>query len=193
MAGRLLPPVTSALDALRACGALACGYIDRPNSNAIARACALDNIAYDAIDAALLRRNDARIAGIADRHLMELVLAPGHRCALFDPAWEVNDLLGPHAMRACYVNVGAGAGRNATIGRIEAPAWCVDSINVMAAALARHARMGEGYPLVLKAAHEEAVVSKEDAREIEQALEQALLARGIVPRMSSKQSAKDRA
>ena len=49
----------------------------------------------------------------------------------------------------------------------------------------------DGYPFILKAAHEEAVVTKEDQREIEAALEQALLERGIQPRTSPKQSAKD--
>jgi hypothetical protein len=192
-AGRLLPPIARALDIMRDGGALVCGYIDRPNSNAIAHACAMDGAAYDAVDTRLLKHNDARIAGIADRHLMEIALAPGHRSALFDPAWEVNDLLGAHAMRACYANFGQGTGRAAIIGRIEAPAWCAAQVGTLAAILGRHARLGEGYPLILKAAHEESVISKDDAREIEQAIELALLTRGIVPRPSSKYSAKERA
>jgi hypothetical protein len=192
-AQRLLPPIVRALDALRECGALVCGYIDRPNSNAVTRACALNGADYDKIDAAFLRANEAHIRGIADRHLMEIQLRAGHRSATFDPHWEVNELFGAHAMRACYVNFGAGAGRRAVIGRIETPQWCMGQIDVLAKVLYRHAMLGEGYPLILKAAHDESVISKDDAREIEHAIEQTLVNRGIVQRLSNKQSAKDRA
>jgi hypothetical protein len=192
LAGKLLPPVRRALDAMKVCGALVCGYIDRPNSNPIAQVCALGGVEFDPVDEALLRKNDSRIAGIVDRHLMEIVLKPAQRTALFDPNWEVNDLLSAHAMRACYVNFGLGTGRDAVIGRIEAPAWCTSDTGTLAAILYRHAKMGEGYPVILKAAHQEAVVSKDDALEIEEIVQQTLLARGIVPRGSFKQDAKVR-
>jgi hypothetical protein len=192
LATKLLPPITRALDAIQASGALVCGYIDKPNSNALARACALEGKPFDQISDGLLRANDGRIAGIVDRHLMEIALAPAHRTALFDPNWEVNDVMGMHAMRACYVNFGAGAGIASVVGRIEVPQWCTSHIGVLAAVLHRHANMGEGYPLILKAAHQESVVGKDDARDIESAIQQELLKRGIVPRGSYKQDAKDR-
>lgn len=191
LATKLLPPVTHALDAINASGALVCGYIDRPNSNAIARACALDGEPFGQVTDGLLRANDGRIAGIVDRHLMEMALKPSRRTALFDPNWEVNDLLGVHTMRACYVNFGIGAGIGSVVGRIEAPQWCASQMGVLAAVLQRHANMGEGYPLILKAAHQESVVGKDDARDIESAIQQELLRRGIVPRGSYKQAAKD--
>jgi hypothetical protein len=191
-ATKLLPPVARALDAMRASGAWVCGYIDKPNSNAIARACALDGTTYDAISESLLKMNDGRIAGIVDRHLMERALPATKRTALFDPNWEVNDLLHDHAMRACYVNFGSGLGRGAVIGRIEVPMWGVPHVGDLAAVLQRHANMGEGYPLILKAAHQESVVSKEDAAQIEASIGQALLARGVLPHGSFKQEAKDK-
>lgn len=190
-AAKLLPPITRALAALKACGAYVCGYIDRPNSNAVARACALDGTSFDRITESLLRANDGRIAGIVDRHLMEIALPAERRTAVFDPNWEVNESLGQHAMRASYVNFGPGAGTAAVIGRIEVPMWCANHIGTLAAVLQRHANMGEGYPLILKAAHQESVVSKEDHKDIEQALHQELLKRGIVPHGSYKQDAKD--
>ncbi len=194
LAPKLLPPVSRALDQMKACGALVCGYIDKPNSNALARACALHGTSFDTVSESLLRTNDGRIAGIVDRHLLEIALKPGQRMALFDPHWEVNDLLGDNAMRACYVNFGTGNGTFATIGRIEVPQWCAttSAISTLAAVLQRHANMGEGFPLILTAAHQESVLSKEDVRDIEQAIQHELLGHGIVPRGSYKQDAKDR-
>lgn len=192
-AERLLKPLKAALNVMRDCGAWVCGYIDRPNSNSIVRACALAGLSTDAVTERTLRERET--TGIFDRHLLEQELAPAHRTALFDPSWEVNapQYLGTHAMRACYVNFGE-PGRP-IIARVEVPQWCAGAaqIGALCAVLHRHARLGSGYPLILKAAHEEAVVSKEDQREIELTIEQVLLARGILARASFKQEAKDRA
>lgn len=194
-AEQLLERLTAALSIMRDCGAWVCGYIDRPNSNSIARACALAGLSPEAVTERTLREREREIGGVFDRHLLEHELAPARRTALFDPRWEVNtpQYLGVHAMRACYVNFGE-PGRP-IIARIEAPQWCAGAaqIGVLCAVLYRHARLGGGYPFILKAAHEEAVVSKEDQRAIELAIEQALLARGILARASFKQEAKDRA
>ncbi len=191
---RMLRPLRQALGAMRECAALVCGYIDRPNSNSIARACALAGLTPDRVTERTLRECERDLAGIFDRHLLERELAPSHRTAMFDPRWEVNapQHLGEHAVRACYVNLGE-PGRP-IIARIEVPQWCAgpEQVGALCAVLHRHARLGEGYPLILKAAHEEAVVSKEDQHAIEQVLEQALLARGILTQMSFKQAAKDR-
>jgi len=192
LSAKLLPPLSSGLDAMRASGALVCGYIDKPNSNALARACALDGMPFNAVDEHMLRTSDARLTGIVDRHLLELSLGAAFRTALFDPHWEVNDRLGQHAMRACYVNFGLGQGVSSIIGRLEMPEWCSGEASVLAAVLHRHAHLGDGYPLILKAAHQTSVVSKDDARDIEQAIQLELLKRGIVPRGSLKQDAKDR-
>jgi hypothetical protein len=144
-----------------------------------------------------LKNESVRCAGIFDRHLLDDHLQPAHRTALFDPRWEVNEPahLGPHAMRCCYVNVGPGQGPRAALGRMEAPAWCAtpDNIAILSAILLRQARMGGNYPLILKVAHEEAVVGKDDQKEMETALMQALIDRGITPYQSFKQAAKESA
>ncbi|MFN4292750.1 MAG: DNA double-strand break repair nuclease NurA [Thermoflexales bacterium] len=189
----LLKPFKAALSVMHECGAWVCGYIDRPNSNSIARACALAGLSPNEVNEQTLSQRGT--AGIFDRHLLEQELAPARRTALFDPGWEVNAsrYLGEHAMRACYVNFGE-PGRP-VIARIEAPQWCAGAaeIGALCAVLWRHSRLGNGYPLILKAAHDEAVVSKQDQRELEQAIEQAMLASGILARASFKQEAKERA
>jgi len=197
-AERLLRPLVAALSAMRAAGAIVVGYIDRPNSAAVAQTCALLGLPSDMrTDDAAARAAAAGVEGIYDRHLFEQTLAPGHRSALFDPGWQVNEprFLGEHAMRACYANFGDGLGARAVPARLEMPLWCAapENFAVVTGVLRRHAALDpDGYPFVLKAAHELAVVGRDDQREIEAALEQELLARGMRPRYSPKQAAKNR-
>jgi hypothetical protein len=193
---RMLEAFKRAMLDLQMSGALACGYIDKPNSNALVNTCALHDVPFDRVDEQALKDARIRCAGIFDRHVLNEHLQPGHRTGLFDPRWEVNEPahLGPHAMRCCYVNVGLGMGRRVALGRMEAPAWCATPANIaiLSAILLRQARMGDNYPLILKVAHEEAVVGKDDQREIENALAQVLINRGITPYPSFKSSAKER-
>jgi hypothetical protein len=195
---KLLRPIVAALNAMRAADAIVVGYIDRPNSASVAQACALFALPADARnDEDAARAAAAGVEGIYDRHILEGTLPPGCRSALFDPGWKVNEPkhLGVHAMRACYANFGDGASARAIIARLETPLWCADAARLAAVTgvLRRHAALDpDGYPFILKAAHELAVVGRDDQREIEAALEQELLARGMRPRYSPKQAAKNR-
>lgn len=193
---RMLDAFKRAMKSLQMSGALACGYIERPNSNALVNTCALLEVPFDQVSENRLKEESVRCAGIFDRHLLNDELNPAQRTALFDPRWEVNEPqhLGEHAMRCCYVNVGPGMGRRAVIGRMETPAWCAtpENIAILSAVLLRQARMGGEYPLILKVAHEEAVVGKDDQKEMENALMQALVDRGITPYQSYKAAAKER-
>jgi hypothetical protein len=166
----------------------------------VARACALVDVpAVASSDETRLReavrKAEQDIRGILDRHVLELVLPPSRRTALFEPTWLINgtQYLGQfgHTMRSCYVNVGT---TRSLIARLEMPAWCANtgSVGVLSAVIGRHARMGGGYPLCLKAAHEEAVLSYGDEREIDQAIERGLVDQGILATPSSKQEAKDK-
>jgi hypothetical protein len=98
-------------------------------------------------------------------------------------------------MRACYANFGDGLDSRAVPARLEMPLWCASAENlaVITGVLRRHAALDpDSYPFILKAAHELAVVGRDDQREIEAALEQELLNRGMRPRYSPKQAAKNR-
>lgn len=196
----LLDHVMAALNRLRACGAIVAGYIDRPNSNALARACVLST-APESVrsDEGLLREwvknADRDVLGIFDRHILEDILPPMQRTALFEPQWLINSaaFLGEdaHTIRACYLNVSAA---RPTIARLEVPHWCSDaaSMGILTAMLSRQADMGAGYPLCLKAAHEAAILTHADERQIDTAIERQILESGVLMTPSSKQEAKDR-
>jgi hypothetical protein len=201
-AGEQLTRVAKALDRMRRCNAIVAGYIDRPNSNALARSCALAEAPPAAMhDETLLRKTiksaERNMLGIVDRSVLDSLLPGAHRTALFEPTWLINgpNYLGKfgHTMRCCYVNI-ANEGARPQLARLELPAWCADeqSVGIATAVMGRHARMGGDYPLCLKAAHEEAVLSYQDEREIDQLLEGSLIERGILATPSAKQEAKDR-
>lgn len=191
---RRLARFTAALGRLRDAGALVAGYIARPGSNAIAQTCALAGVPWQDA-AAAVRRGDDRARLALDRHLLERALPSQHRTACFTPTWTINgkDFLGrdAHTMRAFYINVGRD---RPEIARVELPAWCADSadLNALTAILGRHCLMGGGYPFILKAAHEEAVLTRQDQREIERRLQSELQRRGVMTTPSPKQEAKDK-
>ncbi len=185
MLGRLM----AALDRMRDAGALVAGYIERPNSAGAVHAAATV-IAAGGDDVHALS------SGLHDRDLFAKLLSPGQRGALFDPNWTVN---GPahlgregHAMRAAYAYLAIGPARPNII-RIEVPEWCADpeSVAALTAVITRQARLGAGYPFILKAAHEEAVLTRQDQAELDSALESAMQRHGIRLTASRKQGAKE--
>ena len=201
-AGEQLSRIARALDRMRRCNAIVAGYIDRPNSNALARSCALVDVPPEAAqDEALLRQHirtaERNMLSIADRHVLSNLLPGTQRTALFEPTWLINgpSYLGRfgHTMRCCYMNT-AKQGARPQIARLEMPAWCAgeQSIGIMTDVMGRHARMGGEYPLCLKAAHEEAVLTLRDEYEIDQMLERSLIEQGVMATPSAKQEAKDR-
>lgn len=190
----ILDRLTRALERIRASGAWLAGYIDRPNSNALVRAAALADVPPDGVTAERVRKTELGAVSVFDRHILEKVLPPGFRTALFEPTWQVNNKLGAHAMRACYANFGydSDAG-HPVIARLELPEWCATPhvLSAICGAMRRHARMGAGYPFILKAAHEAALVSKDDQKQIDDLVQQSLIEAGIFAARSFKQEAKD--
>ena len=191
---RRLARFKAALGRLKQSKAIVAGYIARPSSNAIVRACALAGVPAHEV-AGGLRRGEYRPHLVVDRHLLETVIPRYHRSACFTPNWTINaaEYLGRdgHTMRAIYLNVGPD---KPEIARVEMPAWCADiaSLDILTGILARHCRMGCGYPLCLKAAHEEAVLTRQDQREIESRLQLELQRTGMISTPSPKQESKDR-
>ncbi|MCS7061723.1 MAG: DNA double-strand break repair nuclease NurA [Anaerolineae bacterium] len=198
--GRLRPGdarlsrLITALDRLRESKAIVAGYIARPSSDALVQTCRLAGV-QETDAPAFIRRAGNLPRALLDRHVLEAVLPFGHRTACFTPTWTLNgpDYLGRahHTMRAFYLNVGRG---RPEIARVELPEWCADpaSLNTLTGTLGRHCRMGGGYPFILKAAHERAVLTRQDQHEIERRLHSELQRQGMFAIPSSKQEAKEK-
>jgi hypothetical protein len=189
-----------ALDKMRKAKALVAGYIDKPDSNAFVKSAWLSRQAGSPITKSNLPNVELVMTGLYDRNFLAGWLQPAHRTALFDPNWTINsaDWLGRknHAMRACYANFGDSSPKLASrdnIVRIEVPAWCAtdDAMQVICAVLQRQTWVGNGWPFILKAAHEESIVTRQDQADLERIIRDELDRQGVRTEMSAKQFSKN--
>ena len=190
--------ISDALDKMRKAKAIVAGYIDKPDSNAFVKSAWLSrpgNNAANPITKSNLPDMELAMTGLYDRNFLAGWLQPEHRTALFDPNWQINgaEWLGRknHAMRACYVNFGDALRDN--LVRVEVPAWCAtdEAMRVVCAVLHRQTLVGNGWPFILKAAHEECLVTKNDQAELERIIRDELDRQGVRAELSAKQFSKN--
>jgi hypothetical protein len=99
----------------------------------------------------------------------------------------VNPQYGEHRIGFFYLNVGD---ENQTeIARVEAPGWVCgnpDLLNRLHGAVMAQCRLVTPYPYVLARAHELAVITTDERRQLESFVEAALLRHGIRGQPSQK-------
>ncbi len=118
---------------------------------------------------------------VRDRRLLEDVLSPGERTAVFESTSAILDkYMDPdgvdHRVLFFYVNTGR------EIARVEAPAWVMKDEtyrNMVHALVMDQCRRGQGYPPALQEAHEQAVITYDDRQIVEYLVAQALARLGI--------------
>ena len=126
---------------------------------------------------------------ITDRDLFARVLAPGERSALFGSRISVvRDYYGSsQTVRFFYLNVGE------EIARVEVPAWVAEDsalLELTHGLLLDQCRRGQGYPVALQEAHEQAVINGADREEFRRIVEEFLLQRRLPVYTSEKQRSK---
>ena len=125
---------------------------------------------------------------VRDRRLLEGVLEPGQRSAIFESTSAIlTKYADPdgvdHRVLFFYVNTGG------EIGRVEAPAWVMEDAayrDLVHALVIDQCRRGHGYPPALQEAHEQAVITHDERQMVEHLVEQALARLGISYRRSLK-------
>jgi len=119
-------------------------------------------------------RDCEAVAGVRDRELFLSLLSPGERSARFiSQSSIVQKRYGEHRVYFFYLRV------DDEIARVEVPGWVAvdESLLGLAHALVLdQCRRGQGYPVVLSEAHEQAVVTGADREEFWQFVESALMA-----------------
>ena len=142
-------------------------HISRPRSAEVVNAirlsrevCGHETVNCDA-NCGQLRRGDRNcdvVGGVTDAALFGRELEPGERSALFHSASSiVTEHYGDHQVCFFYVNVGE------EIARMEMPVWTSEEgIRLAHAALVSQTEKGQGYPLALQEAHEQAVINGAD-------------------------------
>jgi len=122
---------------------------------------------------------------VRDRDLFAGILAPGERSTIFASRSKiVRERYGEHAVYFCYVRV------DDEIARLEMPGWVAHNPHLLDLAhglVLDQCRRGQGYPVALSEAHEQAVVTAAD-RDNFWALVESLLAGYKLPGASSAKS-----
>jgi hypothetical protein len=113
------------------------------------------------------------LAGVRDRDLFINLLESGERSALFiSPSKIVREHYGGHRIYFYYLRV------DDEIGRVEIPQWVAENealINLTHSLVLDQCRRGQGYPVALAEAHEQAVVTGADRDSFWELVEEALI------------------
>lgn len=113
------------------------------------------------------------VAGVRDRELFSDLLDIGERSALFiSQSSIVQKHYGAHEVYFFYLNV------DDEIARVEVPQWVANDeslLNLTHSLVLDQCRRGQGYPVTLSEAHEQAVVTGADREEFWQLVEASLI------------------
>ena len=103
---------------------------------------------------------DIEVGGVLDREIFANLLGMDERSAVFGSnAAIVRDYYGGHGVSFFYART------DEEVGRVEVPDWVADDegmLGLVHSLVVEQCRLGPGYPVALKEAHEQAVVTGAD-------------------------------
>ncbi|MBN1316772.1 MAG: DNA double-strand break repair nuclease NurA [Anaerolineales bacterium] len=173
------------LERAKKAGLILAGYVDRPGSYGVTDLLALADLPVENI-----AREEAALnlfKGLPDRFLFEVLLKPGQRSAFFYNDSPFNKNHAGQKIGFFYIN--AGKLDEPVIARVETPCWVADEptrLDQLHAAIWDQCQIVPGYPYVLARAHEIAVVTQENRREVENLIGGTMLQHGLMPKISAK-------
>jgi NurA-like 5'-3' nuclease len=125
------------------------------------------------------------VTGVRDRELFMEILKPGERSALFSSGSRfVRDHYAEHEIFFFYLRL------DDEVARLEMPRWVATNeglLNQTHALVLDQCRRGQGYPVALSEAHEQAVVTAADRENFWQLVESSLVDEHL-PSLSSAKS-----
>ncbi len=128
------------------------------------------------------------VAGVQDREIFWNLLEPGERSALFiTQSSVVEKHYGEHRVYFFYLRV------DDEIARVELPQWVAKDDHLLGLAhtlILDQCRRGQGYPVALAEAHEQAVVREADRQNFWQLVETSLLGEHLPSPVSHKSFSK---
>lgn len=133
---------------------------------------------------------EREVGGVLDRELLDNMLEMGERTGVFESnAAIVRDHYGGHGVSFFYV------GTDEEIGRVEMPDWVAADetlLGLVHSLVVEQCRLGPGYPVALKEAHEQAIITGSDRRYFVELVAEALEQQGLPVYSSEKNIAKMR-
>ena len=126
--------------------------------------------------------------GFLDRDLFQQTLEPGWRSALFisNPV-ATREHYGEHQVYFYYLHAGD------EIARVEVPRWVAQDERLLSlghSLLVEQCRRGQGYPVAISEAHEQAVISGSDRQLFKQMVTEVLERQGLPTYTSEKERSK---
>jgi hypothetical protein len=192
----LIARYTEHLEGFRDEGLALASYVSRPASTEVVNLLRFVGGDLDAAPPELAERVPPapRLDGLLDRHVLDAVLDPGARSAVFGSASHIQGEYPTGTDIAFfYLTVPGPAGGE--LGRVEVPRWVAEDpalLDRVHATVLRECRKGEGYPLVLSEAHERAVVRGSEREAFFRLMERRLRRAGLDPTGSRKRRSKQR-
>jgi hypothetical protein len=179
----------AALESLRALDVPVAAYVSRPRGADVIGLLRLDPRHQQACNWCAgkgTNRADCALEGLADRLLFPY-LALGERSPLFESRALAQHYPPELLPRFFYLNVGR------EIARVELPVWAAERPELVArvqAVVVDQCRRGQGYPVALARAHEQAVIGGAERQRFDELVARALVARGLPDHPSEKQASK---
>ncbi|MFQ3633955.1 DNA double-strand break repair nuclease NurA [Roseiflexus sp.] len=127
--------------------------------------------------------------GLSDADILADMLEEGQRGPLFASMSRVNvESYGEHQIHFFYMRVGR------EVARVEMPRWVAEDppfLDRVHAVVYDQCLKGQGYPVALARAHEQAVIHAADRRAFERVVERSLIQSGLPAASSRKATAKE--
>ena len=188
-----LEPYLASFERLRLSGATIGGYVDRPRSSGVISLLHLANLSPREITKERLARTD--LVGLTDALLFAELLGPGDRSALFVRQSPINAFYNDkgHEIWHFYLNVSTDPARP-LIARIDLPSWVgqdLDRCDLLHAVVWQQCQVVGGYPYALARAHELALISTDERRDLEEMVSGALRRKGMDVHPSEKARQKE--
>ena len=123
-----------------------------------------------------------------DRDLFQRVLNPGWRSAVYKTNSSVpRESYGEHQVSFFYLHVGE------EIARVEVPQWVAEDEKLLPlchSLILDQCRRGQGYPVAISEAHEQAVITGSDRQLFKQIVAETLEREGLPAYTSEKERSK---
>ncbi len=126
--------------------------------------------------------------GLVDADILYERLREGQRGPIFETMSRVNEKYGHHSIRFFYMRVGR------EIARVEVPKWVADNaaqVDLVHSIIYDQCSRGQGYPVALSRAHEQAVVRSAERYAFERILEGSFVRAELPATNSLKQESKE--
>ena len=153
-------------------------YISFPRSTDVVNVLRVAVCPHDVVDSDQLcrtcqSRECDRVSGVRDRDMFIELLEDSERSALFkSPSKIVKERYGEHSVHFFYLRV------DEEIARIEIPQWVAQNkelLDLTHSLVLDQCRRGQGYPVVLAEAHEQAVVTGADRENFWELVESSMI------------------